>query len=197
MPEDIPPIAARDVLQYLLARYSVGPKNLREPAPSADELRTAALAALRAPDHKHLVPFRFAVVSHEQRPALAELFEAASLRAGHDADTARKDGERAWNGPALLAFVARVDSAHDEVPAHEQWIAAGGALANFVNALHLMGYGAKVLSGRKVADPQVAGAFCGPGETLVGWIVAGTPEAMSHPRVEDNPDAVLGPWRHP
>jgi nitroreductase len=197
MADDAPPIAARDVLQYLLSRYSVGPKHLREPAPGAQELRTAALAALRAPDHKHLVPFRFATIAAEQRPALAALFEAAALRAGHDAGEARKEARRAWNGPALLAFVARIDPANPEVPAHEQWVCAGGALANFVNALHLMGYGAKVLSGHKVSDPGVSGAFCGPGETLVGWVVAGTPDAMAHSRVEDEPDAVLGPWRQP
>ena len=84
-----------DNLHFLQHRNS-SPR-LVEPAPSAAALEGIFQAALRAPDHKHLVPFRFAVVSPEQRPALAALFEAASLRAGHDADTARKDGERAWN----------------------------------------------------------------------------------------------------
>ena len=189
------PPDASDVLHYLLARYSVGPKHLRAPGPTRAQLLAATSTALRAPDHEHLVPFRFAVVADAQRADLARLFEAAALRAGHTAEEARDDGRRAWNGPVLVAFVARIDPAHPKVPAHEQWLCAGGALANFLNALHLMGFGAKVLSGRKAADPQVGAAFCVPGEALVGWIVAGTPSAAAHARVEDDPAQVLGDWR--
>ena len=55
-----------------------------------------------------------------------------------------------------------------------QW-GLGCTLSNFMNVLHLMGFGAKLLSGRKAADPEIARALCEDGETLVGWIVIGTP----------------------
>jgi nitroreductase len=184
-----------DVLGFLLGRYSVGPKKLAPPGPSREELRVAAQAALRAPDHEHLVPFRFVTVGDEARPLLARLFEECARRNGHDDDEARAEGRRAWNGPVLVAAIARIDDAHQVVPAREQWVCVGGALANFLNALHLMGYGAKLLSGRKVDDPAIRSTFCGDGETLVGWIVAGTPTAAAHARVADDPDAVLGEWR--
>lgn len=183
-----------DVLDYLLARHSVSPKHLVAPGPDARALRTAARAALRAPDHRHLVPFRFAVVPGERREALARLFERAASRHGHGAAQAAVEGRRAWNGPVLVAVIARIAPDHPEVPPHEQWITVGGALTNFLDALHLMGYGAKMLSGRKAADPEVRDAFCRPGETLVGWIAAGTPKVRASARHDDDPDAVLGEW---
>ena len=70
--------------------------------------------------------------------------------------------------------MARIDLGHPLVPAHEQWIAVGGALTNFLNAAHALGYAGKMLSGAKVRDPFLARAFCAPGETLVGWIALGT-----------------------
>ena len=91
----------------------------------------------------------------------------------------------------------RIENGHPRVPPHEQWLAAGGALANFLTALHMMGYGAKVLSGRKAADSAICNAFCGPGETLVGWIAAGIASQAPHPRHNDTPDAILRRWQLP
>jgi nitroreductase len=80
------------------------------------------------------------------------------------------------------------------VPPQEQWIAAGGALANFLTALHFMGFGAKMLSGRKTADPVICQAFCEEGETLVCWIATGTATKEPHPRESDNPGSILRRW---
>jgi hypothetical protein len=50
-----------------------------------------------------------------------------------------------------------------------------------LNALHFMGYGAKMLSGFRAADPAIAAAYCAEGEVLVGWISAGTPKVALSP----------------
>jgi len=158
----------------LLARQSLGGKHLVEPGPSDDDLTQMAAAALRAPDHGELVPFRFAVVRGEAREALAALFRQAALDAGKDEADADLDADRARRAPVTVAVLARIDLGHPQVPAHEQWIAVGGALANWMNAAHLLGYAGKMLSGRKVRSPLLQQAFCGPGEVLVGWISLGT-----------------------
>jgi len=62
------------MLQGLLGRHSLGIKHLAEPGPDETQLLTMTQAALRAPDHAGLVPFRFKVVRGTQRDALAELF---------------------------------------------------------------------------------------------------------------------------
>lgn len=186
---------AAEVLAYLASRFSVGPKHLALPAPSAAELRTAAELALRAPDHRQLRPFRFVRVGDAQRDRLAALFAADAARRGHAAQEVERARERAANGPALLALLARVHDNVEDVPAHEQWICVGAALMNFMNALHLMGYGAKVLSGASVRDADIRAAFCGPGETLVAWVLAGTPTRRSGPKPGVDGAPALTEWQ--
>lgn len=163
------------VLQALLQRHSTGPKHLVEPGPSDDELLTLTEAALRAPDHAALVPFRFSAVRGEARTRLASLFGQAARAAGKDADGAALDRERALKAPVTLAVIARLDLGHPQVPAHEQWACVGGAVAYLLLAAKSMGYGAKMLSGAKARSPVLTSAFCDAGETLVGWIAIGTP----------------------
>ncbi|MDI4632173.1 nitroreductase [Pelomonas sp. V22] len=167
--------SALQALEALMSRYSVGPKHLVEPGPDDEQLALMVQAALRAPDHGELLPYRFKAVRGEARQQMAELFAAAARAAGKDEAGAELDAERALRPPVSVAVVARLDMGHPQVPVHEQWAAIGGALANFLNAAHLMGYGGKMLSGAKVRDPGLAAAFCEPGEILVGWIALGTP----------------------
>jgi len=143
-------------LQALLGRYSVGPKHLVEPGPSDAELRLMVQAALRAPDHGELLPFRFKLVRGAARQRMAELFAAAARAAGKDEAGAALDAERALRPPLTVAVLARIDLGHPQVPAHEQWAAVGGALAQFLTAAHLLGYGGKMLSGAKVRNADIA-----------------------------------------
>lgn len=68
-------------------------------------------------------------------------------------------------------------------------------LMNFMNALHLMGFGAKALSGASVSDPAVHTAFCGPGERLANWVIAGRPVRAAHPKAGAEASAVISGWR--
>ncbi len=174
--------AGDELLGLLALRYSVGPKYLAPPGPSAEQWARAAELASRAPDHGGLRPFRFVVVGDSQREALAALFAKGALQRGQGAEEVERARARACNGPGLAALVAHVRDDIPDVPAHEQWLCVGAALMNFMNALHLMGFGAKALSGASVSDPAVAGAFCGPGERLANWVVVGRPLKASHPR---------------
>ncbi len=181
-------------LSLLLGRHSVGPKHLVEPGPGDAELALAAAAALRAPDHEKLVPFRFAVVRGAAREALADLFEDYGRRRGKSADEVAGERDRATRPPVVVAVTVHIDPAHPDVPPHEQWVCAGGAVANFLNALYALGYAGKMLSGARAADPVVAAAFCGPGEALLGWIALGTATAPPKARGAEDARSVLGPW---
>lgn len=171
-----------DPLAGLLDRYSVGTKHLADPAPSLDELRHMAAAALRAPDHAGLVPFRFAAIRGQARGRLADLFEQAALIAGKGTEDAGRDRHRALDAPLLVAVVARIDPGHPLASVHEQWMAVGGALTNLLNAAHALGYAGKMLSGSKVRAAPVVAAFCAPGEQLVGWVVMGTALKAGSPK---------------
>jgi nitroreductase len=184
-----------DAVKQLLTRHSVGPKHLVPPAPTEEQVWLAVWSALRAPDHQKLLPFRFVLIPDKMRPLLGELFADFARRSSKSEEEIVVERERAMLGPLLLAFVARIEYDHPKVPPHEQWLAAGGALSNFLTALHVMGFGAKMLSGRKATDPIIHDAFCEPGETLVGWIAVGTASKAPHPRHNDSPDAILRRWQ--
>ncbi len=186
-----------EALDLLALRYSVGPSALAPPAPSAAQWLRATELALRAPDHGGLRPFRFVIVEDAQRPALAELFARNAVRRGLAAAEVDKARARARNGPGLAALVARVQDGVADVPAHEQWVCVGAALMNFLNALHLMGFGAKALSGSSVADPAIRAAFCAEGEALVTWVVAGRPTRAAHAPRDDALSPGIGHWREP
>lgn len=191
--------AAVDAIQRLLARRSVAPRRLGKPGPSDAQLERAIRAALRAPDHGALMPWRAIHIPAERRDALAQLFADEKLRrdplAGAD-DIARAR-EHALNAPALLAFVVRIRSGVT-VPAHEQWLAAGAALGNLLNAFDALGFGAIVLSGDRCSDAMLArGLGLHGGEQLVGFVSVGTvrkapPQADSKPLA-----AVWSSWSGP
>jgi nitroreductase len=200
-PNDTPRAPAHPVLwealDILARRHSVGPRFLAPPAPSAAQWQRAADLALRAPDHNGLRPFRFVIVEDIQRAALSALFAQDAMRRGHARGEVEKARARAFNGPGLAALVGRVREGVADVPAHEQWLCIGAALMNFLNALHLMGFGAKALSGASVSAPAIRAAFCTEGEVLVTWVVAGRPLRAAHPKRDDAGVPVISNWIGP
>jgi nitroreductase len=168
------PPADPPALATLLSRHSLGIRHLREPGPDDAQLHRMMEAALRAPDHGELVPFRFRVVRGAARERLGGLFAAYALRQGKGEEGAALERERALRAPVTVAAIARIDLGHPLVPAHEQWMCVGGAVTNLLNAAHALGFAGKMLSGGKARAPELVRAFCGPGETLVGWIALGT-----------------------
>lgn len=181
-------------LATLLGRHSIGPRWMVAPGPTAQELTLAVQAALRAPNHGRLQPWRVVTISEVQRPALAALFEQFARDSGKSEEEVALERERAFNGPVLAAWISHINHGVATVPLHEQWICVGGALSNFMNALHFMGYGAKILSGRKCQHPALVQAFCGGDEQLVAFVCIGTPTRELEPREKDDVQGRLLPW---
>ena len=184
-------------LQPLLARRSVGPRGLRPPGPTPEQWQQAAELALRAPDHQGLRPFRFVHVGADERAALGELFAQAARDQGRDEDGVALARERAASGPGLLAVLARIRDDLPEVPAHEQWLCVGAAVMNLLNALHLMGYGAKVLGGGAARAEVVRRAFCQSGEQLACWVVAGSVDGDAGLSDRERPAGLISDWQPP
>jgi len=185
------------MLAQMLGRYSSSPGHLAYPAPSDGELEVMTLAALRAPDHCKRIPFRFVAARARALERLAELFLDYGRRRGKTDAALEDERQRALHAPLLVAVIARIDADDERVPVHEQWACVGGAIANAVLALHVMGYGAKMVSGSRARDPAVAAAYCGPGETLVGWIAAGTTTSPPVPRGDVDPATIISKFAPP
>jgi len=197
-PACIAPASARAEMADLLAsRRSVAPRRLAAPSPSADEVARMLAAALAGPDHGGLRPWRFIEFPLESRQLLADLFEAEKRRRDPLAEAldVQRAREHALVPPSLLAFVVR-PMARASVPLREQWLAAGAALGNFLNAAHLLGYGAMVLSGERCDDVPLQRALgIAPDEQLAGFVSAGTIAMAPRTSTRPEPRSMIRAWQ--
>ena len=108
-----------DAMHALLGRSSA-PK-LADPAPEGEVRERIFRAALRAPDHARLRPWRFHVVEGEARSRLGEALARAMQARDPGSDEAALAKLRAnpLRAPLVLLMVARITE-HPKVPALEQ-----------------------------------------------------------------------------
>ncbi|MXN31321.1 nitroreductase family protein [Delftia sp. CH05] len=78
----------------------------------------------------------------------------------------------------------------------EQWLAAGAALGNLLNAAHQLGFGAIVLSGERCFDPALHSALgLREGEHLAGFISLGSITSQPSPRATVAPSSMRTAWQ--
>jgi len=187
------------VLAGLLSRRSVSPKRLTGPAPDRAELGLMVQAALRAPDHGGLHPWRIVEFRAAERPLLAGLFEQEKLRRDPLASPSdrAKAREHATRPPTLLGFLF-CPQPRTQVPPREQMLAAGAALGNLLNAAHQLGYGASILSGERCFDPVLLRQLgLGADEVLAGFISIGTVREAPPPARPPASGTVWSCWTPP
>lgn len=191
---DIPSaVGAWSILpSWLLNRRSVAVKRLGSPGPSAEEQQAILSAALSAPDHNALRPWRLVLCQPESRPRLADLFVAAKLALNPQASALEleREREKAERPPMLLALIAAPKGDFARVPEAEQIASAGAALQSILIAAQALGYGAIILSGSRCAAAPVKAALgVAAGEHLLGFISIGsivdTPRLASRPQLQD------------
>lgn len=170
---------------------------LAEPAPSAEQLDRMFRAALRAPDHGQLRPWRFITVEGEARKALGELFARAIAANEPQAKPEALDKARAMplRAPTLIVAVARLQD-HPKVPEIEQWLSAGCAAHGIVQAAYVEGLGAMWRTGGMAFDPLVrAGLGLADSERIVGFIYLGTPIGELRRPAPLDPAGFVSAWR--
>lgn len=184
-----------DALTLLHERSSMG--KLMAPAPSPEELETIYQAALRAPDHKELRPWRFVEFSGEGLDRLGELFAEADFQEDPNADdaslnAARKKPHRA---PMVIAVVAKVIPDNPKVPKIEQVISAGCAAHGILLAAHALGYGAMWRSGKYAFDPVVRkGLNLGEEDQVIAFIYLGTLGGRHKPAAQHSTSDFVERW---
>ncbi len=165
-----------DALDALFNRVSVA--RLGEPAPTPEQRELLLRAALRAPDHGQLRPWRFLTIEGAAREQLGELFVRAQLARDPQAPAAVLDKARAMplRAPLLVAVIACIRE-HPKVPASEQLLAAGCAAHGILLAAHALGLGAIWRTGELSHDATVhAGLGLAGNEQLLGFLYLGTPQ---------------------
>jgi nitroreductase len=159
---------------------------LVEPAPDELELHSILSAALRAPDHGRLRPWRFTVVRGAARHRLGDLMAIALKRRHPDATPAQieKEKNRPLRAPLILVVAAKVDE-HCHIPAIEQVLSAAAAAENVMVAAFALGFGCAWKTGEAAYDPEIKSAFdLAPTDAIVGFLYLGSnssPPALPAP----------------
>lgn len=167
--------ADNPVITALHHRVSVAV--LAEPAPSAAQRQLIFRAALRAPDHGQLRPWRFLCVEGEARRRVGEIIAATEAQCYGEQDSAqyKKSAERLLRAPLVLLVVAHIKE-HPKVPELEQIMSTAAAVENMLLAAQALGLGGMWRTGPVTYEPLLAqnlGLL--PNERLLGFLYLGTP----------------------
>jgi nitroreductase len=168
-----------DVFDAIYGRHSRG--NVK-PDPVPRELIEKLLdAAVQAPNHYKVRPWRFVVVTGSGRDKLGEVM-AASQQSRHPEyppEAFEKCRAVPLRAPAIIAVGVDKPS-ESKVLEIENVCAAAAATQNLLLAAHALGLGTKWRTGEWALDPMVK-EFLGfePDQHLIGFIYLGYPEFES------------------
>ncbi len=143
-----------DSLEALVTRSSA--KTYGELPPTQEDLAKVLQAAVRAPDHGRLRPWRFMLIEGEQRRTFGDMLAASALRRtpGLSAGDQQRERDKALRAPLIIVVACRAVPG-TKVPVIEQILAAGAASQNILLALHSLGYAAAWKTGAACYDPEV------------------------------------------
>lgn len=184
-----------NALDALHQRVSV--PRLVGPAPTQAQRQALFQAALRAPDHAYLHPWRFLVIEDTGLEALGELFGRAAL-AKVDGDLsadvlARYQGLPLRAPLMIVAICSHVS--HPKVPAIEQDMSCAAAVSNMLVAAHALGLGAVWRTGDLAYDPVVrSGLGLQTHESIAAFLYVGHPAGELKRVPELDPATYFSSW---
>ena len=178
-----------DALKALHERVSV--PRLMGPAPTLVQREALFRAALRAPDHAYLRPWRFLVVEGDGLERLGELFGRSALSDCADitAETLARYQGLPLRAPMMVIAIS-CHQAHPKVPEIEQDLACGVAVGNMLLAAHALGLGAVWRTGELAYHSVVReGLGVADNERIIAFLYLGQPlgarKALPELAVED------------
>ena len=180
-----------DALEALQSRVSVAV--LGEPGPDDGQLRLLLQAAIRAPDHGLLRPWRFLVLRDNQRARLGTLL--CNARQALEPEVSREELDKLagkpFRAPVVLVAVAEVDP-DNRVPVIEQVVATGAAVQNLMVAALALGIGAMWRTGRLANHTLVKqGLGFADKDEVVGFVYLGSPAGSIKRVPVEEPEAFV------
>jgi nitroreductase len=141
-----------DLLGAIESRASA--LKLTEPGPTHAHLEQIMRAAVRAPDHGRLRPWRFVVLEGAAREKLGNEMARLSLGKFPQSTPEQMDGERrkALRAPTIIVAAARITQG--KIPQVEQICAVAAGVENMVLTAQALGYGAMWKTGAAAYDAQ-------------------------------------------
>ena len=162
-----------DTIEALTTRRTA--KSYGDMPPTQDHVETVLEAAVRAPDHGRLRPWRFMLIQGAQRKKFGDILAASAMRRNPalSAGDLQREHDKAMRAPLIILVACRVVPG-TKVPVIEQILAAGAAAQNILLGLHNFGYAAAWKTGDAAYDPEVKKALgLNADDHIVGFIYAG------------------------
>lgn len=170
-----------DALEAIFARQSIGDV---KPDPVPREVIEKLLsAAVQAPNHYKVRPWRFIVLTSAGRERMGEALAQSFAERFPDAPVSSLDKERAKPLRAPVVIAVGVDKpAEPKVPEIENICAAAAAVENLLLAAHALGLTAKWRTGDDARNPRLK-EFLGlaPDQHLIALIYLGYPAIQAGP----------------
>lgn len=171
-----------DALDLLLNRRSAS--RLTEPAPANEALANILRAAMRAPDHGALQPWRFVIIEGEGRSRLSTLLSETAVAAGMDEKGIEKAKQSPFRAPLIIAVLAWYHT-ETKVPRWEQLVAAGCAVQAMQMAALAQGFNGIWRSGIWTERQEIKQAMgCREQDDIVGFLYLGTPQLKAATTVQ-------------
>lgn len=159
-------------LKLLLNRRSH--PRLEAPAPEGDVLENIMQAALRAPDHACLTPWKFVVCNGKGLAKLGEVFELAAINGDLDEKQIARAPQLPMRAPMVIVAIAKY-SEHDKVPWVEQVASASCAVQSMQMAAVAQGFAGIWRTGSYARNADVKKAFdLKEEDEIVGFLYLGT-----------------------
>ncbi|MBE1302075.1 MAG: NAD(P)H nitroreductase [Alteromonadaceae bacterium] len=182
-----------DALELLLNRHSQ--PRLTAPAPDAEALLNIQKAALKAPDHAALRPWRYIVCEGDGLKKLGDLFEQAAIESGmsdRDIDRAPELPKRA---PMVIVAITKYKD-HPKVPQVEQVASTACAIMAMQMAAMAQGFQGIWRTGAYAFNDYVKkGLDLDIDDEIVGFLYLGTSAVSMGDKPSLNPDDYFEYWR--
>tara|TARA_B100000575_G_scaffold293715_1_gene306020 strand:- start:3562 stop:4125 length:564 start_codon:yes stop_codon:yes gene_type:complete len=170
-----------ETMKTLLSRRSIS--KLTYPHPSKDEMQDVYQAALRAPDHSWLRPWKFIEITGESRNKLGDAFVASTRKIEElDEERVNKITALPLRSPMIIVVIAKINHDKPNVPRIEQIQSTAAAAQNILLALHDKGYGAYWRTGKYSSERNQyisSELSLDDNEEVLGYLYVGTPEIDS------------------
>jgi nitroreductase len=181
-----------DFLKTLIERKSTPPRLMDEnEGPTRDDIQDILRAAVSAPDHGAIRPWRFVIIEGENRAILGQTFANALKTRDREAseEAIQKELNRPLRAPTVIAILARVVNDRPNVPPIEQIVATACAAQNMLVAANAKGFGAILLTGKNAHDPNVR-AFFGlkSDDEIVSFLYLGKPNGEQPSKLRPDPN---------
>ena len=174
-----------DALTALTTRVS--PAALDAPGPSDDALQKILEAAVAAPDHGRMRPWRFILIEGAAREKFGALLAQSLSRREPTAPAGKLEAERkkALRAPLIVVVAASVQP-HAKVPEIEQLVAVGAAAQNMLVAAYALGFGGFWRTGAIAYDAAMKHALgLTDTDAIIGFLYLGTTKTPGQPRQTD------------